>query len=96
MAFPTRHWANFAGTLAAGARITIPHGLTSGLGFHGYLCPRTLFAFDNCPTGVPNVSIGQYHDSDATNIYLSNWSPVNGNVYSVIARMYHDDDGRNI
>lgn len=97
MAFPTRHWVNFNGILAAGGRLTQPHGLVTGLisAGTGYNAPQTLFSLHGVNNGPPNISIGQTQTADATNIYLSNWDPALAHPYSVMVRLYLSDDSRN-
>lgn len=98
MAYPTVHWRRFSGTLGAGARVTLAHGLRDGQ-FPVTLAAVHAIHFDMSSgvyTEPPNVSIGEYQARTTTNFYLSNFDGAAQHFYGVIARRYHTIDSANV
>ena len=95
MAFPTRHYHLFQGTLTAGASTALSNLLLQ----KGYaIAPTAVLA--NMDSGVyteaANTSIGCYAASTSTYVYLSNFSASSTHYYGAMTRYYHSDDRTNV
>ena len=95
MAFPTRHWRKFTGTLTAGQSTTLAHGLIANM---QSLTPDAVHPDmdSGVYTQAANTSIGCYAASTSSTVYISNFDPSNTHYYGVIVRAYHSIDDANI
>ena len=97
MSLPTVHWKRFSGTLAAGARVTLTHGIRDGQYPNGAVLHAIHFDMSSGTyTEPPNVQIGEYQARTTQFAYLSNFDGTATHYYGVIARRYHSIDGANL
>jgi hypothetical protein len=94
--FPTRHWRALVGTLAAGERSPVAHGLMDGRNGSS-ITPDVLVPILESPTafGAHNLNIVPYQTWDTTNVYLSNYDSTIFHVYHLLVRSYWSGDDTN-